>query len=413
MRIGPRISLITVGVMAATGLLLSQQGATLDWPQFRGPNRDGVAGAFEVPARWPDSLVRQWKVEVGIGHASPILVGNRVYAFARRGDREVMQALDAATGKIVWQTGYDAPVTVNPAAKAHGPGPKSTPTFAAGRLYTLGMGGIVTAFDASKGSILWQKPGGSVLPLYGTAASPLVDRGLAIVHVGGHDKGALTAFDAATGNPRWMWSGDGPSYASPVLADIDGVRQVITLTQKNVVAVSADTGSLLWQRPFSTEYDQNIITPLVAGRTVIIGGYQQPTTALLITKKGAGWTIEEAWSNPAVSLYMADAVMTGGSLFGLSHRNSGQYFLLDLKTGKTTWTGQPRQAGNAAISRAGDVLFALEDDAELVVGKAGSEGLQVLKRYTLADTATWAQPVISGNRIFVKDSSTIALWTLR
>src|SRR5262245_6907823 len=108
MRITARLSLISVGVIIATGLVLSQQRATSDWPQFRGPNRDGVAGAFEVPARWPDSLVRQWKVEVGAGHASPILVGNRVYVFARRGDREMLQALDAATGKSVWETGYEA-----------------------------------------------------------------------------------------------------------------------------------------------------------------------------------------------------------------------------------------------------------------------------------------------------------------
>jgi len=413
MRITAFLRLISVGVILAAGLVLAQQRATPDWPQFRGPNRDGVASAFEAPARWPDSLVRQWKVEVGAGHASPILVGNRVYTFTRRGEREVMQALDAATGKTVWETGYNAPVTVNPAAKDHGPGPKSTPTFADGRVYTLGMGGIVTAFDASKGNILWQVPGGSVLPLFGTAASPLVDRGLVILHVGGHDKGALTAFDAVTGKPRWTWSGDGPSYASAVIADIDGVRQVITLTQRNVVALSADTGSLLWQRPFSTEYDQNIITPVVTGRTVIIAGYQKPTAALVITKKGTSWTVDEAWSNPAVSLYMADAVTAGGLLFGLSHRNSGQYFVLDLKTGKTMWTGQPRQAENAAIVRANDVIFALEDDAELVVGKAGSEGFQELKRYKVSDTATWAQPVISGDRIFVKDASTLALWTLR
>ena len=104
--------------------------------------------------------------------------------FTRQGANEVMQALDAATGKAIWQTRYAAPVTMNPAAKAHGPGPKSTPTFANGRLYTLGMGGIVTAFDAASGKQLWQKPAGPTLPLYGTAMSPLVDRGLVIVHVG-------------------------------------------------------------------------------------------------------------------------------------------------------------------------------------------------------------------------------------
>src|SRR5262245_32006852 len=182
MRIAPLLSLISVGVMAVSGFVLSQQGAAPDWPQFRGPNRDGVASAFDAPASWPDSLLQRWKVDVGIGHASPVLAGNRIYTFTRRGEREVLQAFDAATGKNIWQSGYDAPVSVAPAAKEHGAGPKSTPTFAEGRLFAVGMGGIITAVDASNGKILWQKPGPTVLPLYGTATSPLVDRGTVIVH---------------------------------------------------------------------------------------------------------------------------------------------------------------------------------------------------------------------------------------
>ncbi len=121
--------------------VLVAQSAAPDWPQFRGPNRDGVAPSFTEPKAWPEQLKRVWKVDVGDGYATPILVANRVYAFARQGDNEVMSALDASTGKVLWQTRYPAPVTINPAAKAHGPGPKSTPTFADGRLYTLGMGG--------------------------------------------------------------------------------------------------------------------------------------------------------------------------------------------------------------------------------------------------------------------------------
>jgi outer membrane protein assembly factor BamB len=232
------------------------------------------------------------------------------------------------------------------------------------------------------------------------------------VHVGGHDKGALTAFDANTGEVKWSWSGDGPSYASPLAADVDGVRQVITLTQDNVVGVSAADGRLLWRRPFTTEYTQNIINPLLVGNTLIIAGYQKPTAALRLVRKGDQWTTENVWENVAISLYMANGVLVGDTLFGLSHRSSGQYFLLDVKSGKTIWTGMPRQAENAAIVRAGNVVFSLEDDAELMVGRVSAAGVQELKRYTVASSATWAQPVISGNRILVKDVSSLALWTL-
>jgi outer membrane protein assembly factor BamB len=353
----------------------------------------------------PERLTQKWKAEVGEGHATPVLVGGRIYTFTRQGANEVMQALDAATGKAIWQTRYAAPVTVNPAAQAHGPGPKSTPTFTNGRLYTLGMGGIVTAFDAASGKQLWQKAAGPTLPLYGTAMSPLVDRGLVIVHVGGDNGGALTAFDAETGTIKWAWNGDGPSYASPIVADIDGVRQVITLTQANLVGVSAADGHLLWRRPYTTEYTQNIITPVVLGDALVIGGYQKPTAAIRLIKKGDQWTTENMWENAGVSLYMANGVVVGDTLFGLSHRNSGQYVLVDVKSGKTLWTGKPRQAENAGIVRAGSLVFSLEDDGELMVGRVTSGSVQELKRYTVANAATWAHPVISGNRIFVKDVS--------
>jgi outer membrane protein assembly factor BamB len=407
-----RLLALTEVILIATPVVMLGQGAGPDWPQFRGPNRDGAVASFVEPKTWPDRLAQRWKVEVGEGHATPVLVGDRIYTFTRQGANEVMQALDAATGKVVWQTRYAAPVTVNPAAQAHGPGPKATPTFATGRLYTLGMGGIVTAFDAASGKQLWQKPAGKVLPLYGTSASPLVDRGLVIVNVGGHDQGALTAFDANTGDVKWSWTGDGPSYASPLAADVDGVRQIITLSQDNIIGVSAADGRLLWRRPFKTEYTQNIINPLLAGNMLIIAGYQNPTAAIRLVRKGDQWTTENVWENSGVSLYMSNGVLVGDTLFGLSHRNRGQYFLLDTKTGKTIWTGMPRATENAAIVRAGNVVFSLEDDAELVVGRVNAGAFQELKRYTVANGATWAQPVLSGNRIFVKDVSTLALWTL-
>ena len=151
---------------------------------------------------------------------------------------------------------------------------------------------------------------------------------------------------------------------------------------------------------------------MLVGNTLIIAGYQNPTMALRLVRKGEQWTAENVWENPAISLYMSNGVLVGDMLFGLSHRNSGQYFLLDVKSGKTLWTGMPRQGENAAIVHAGNLIFSLEDDAQLVVGRVNASAFQELKRYTVANSATWAQPVISGNRLFVKDVSSLALWTL-
>jgi outer membrane protein assembly factor BamB len=392
--------------------VLSAQTATLDWPQWRGPNRDGTLASFAEPKEWPEKLTRQWKVEVGTGYATPIVVGSRVYAFTRQDVKEVMRALDAATGKVVWETSYPAPFTMNSATARHGPGPKSTPTFANGRLFTLGMSGIVTAFDAATGKQIWQKPSPPVEPTYHTAQSALVDGGLVILHVGGNNQGALTAFDAATGAVKWAWNGDGPGYGSPILAELGGTRQVITFSQENLIGVDAATGQLLWRVPFTARSTTNSITPLVYGQTVIVSGQGKPLTAYRISKRNDQWAADLAWENDQLQMSFSNPVLVRDAVFSLSPLNSGQFFWADAKTGTTIWRSAPRQAGNAAITRSADYLFVLKDDGELMVARSTPGGFEPLKTYAVADSATWAPPVISGNRVFVKDVSTLALWTL-
>ncbi|HEX4912624.1 MAG TPA: PQQ-binding-like beta-propeller repeat protein [Vicinamibacterales bacterium] len=397
-------------VLAVVGI---QPIAAQDYPQWRGAHRDGAA-TFSAPRTWPDQLTLKWRVDVGTGYAAPITVGDRVYAFSRQGDDEVMRALDAATGKTIWETRYNASYKPNPAAtRTHGTGPKSTPTFAEGRLFTLGMTGAVTAFDAGTGKQLWQKPGGAVEPLYHTAMSPLVDRGLVIVHVGGHNNGALTAFDSRTGDVKWSWNGDGPAYGSPVAADLGGTRQIVTMTQDNLVGVSASTGELLWRRPYTVRATRNAVTPILHGQTIIVSGLGMPVTGFRVHHRDGKWSFEDIWTNNDVTMDMSTGVLIGTALYGFSPRNSGQFFAVDANTGQTLWVSEPRQGDNAAVVRAGDLWFALETDAELVVARANPKQHEIVKRYTVADSATWAQPVLSGERVLVKDVSTISLWTLR
>ncbi len=404
----------TALIVAVAGLtaVLSAQNAALDWPQWRGPNRDGALASFTEPKAWPESLIRKWKIEVGTGYATPIVVGNRVYAFTRQGENEVMRALDAASGKVVWETSYPAPFELNSAAARHGPGPKSTPTFDNGRLFTLGMSGIVTAFDAATGKQLWQKPAPAVQPIYHTAQSALVDRGLVILHVGGNNQGALTAFDAATGAVKWAWNGDGPGYGSAILAEFGGTRQVILFSQQSLIGVDAAAGQLLWRVAFMARATTNSITPLVYGQTVIVSGQGKALTAYTISKRNDQWAAELAWENDQLQMSFSNPVLVRDAVFSLSPLNSGQFFWADAKTGNTLWRSAPRQAGNAAIVRAADYLFVLKDDGQLVVARSTPGGFEPLKTYTVADSATWAPPVISGNRVFVKDVSTLALWTL-
>ncbi len=402
--------------MARIGLVLSLACSAAiveagDWPQWRGPSRDGAVTSFREPPHWPDALTKKWKVEVGPGYATPLLVAGRMYVYTRQGGDEVMTALDADSGESVWRTAYPAPFDMNPATSRHGPGPKSTPAFAGGRLFALGMSGIVTAFDAASGRQLWQRPAPPAQPLYHTATSPLVASDLVIVHVGGHDEGALTAFDVATGEMRWSWDGDGPAYGSPMVFDLAGTPQVVTFTQKNFVGVSLATGELLWRRPYTTQSTTTSQTPILYGDTVIEAGRGNGITAVRVLREGDRFRTENVWHTDEVSLHMTNGVVIDGVLFGLSHLDSGKYFGLDLETGRVLWTSEPRQAENAAIVRAGRTIFSLEDDAELVVVRHSRTGFEVLKRYPVADSATWAQPAISGSRLYVKDVSTLTLWT--
>jgi outer membrane protein assembly factor BamB len=386
--------------------------AAQDWPQWRGPARDGLIRAFKEPASWPMTLTRRWSVEVGTGYATPLVVGNRLYVFSRQGDDEVLQALDPASGKSLWRTSYPAPFKMNPATAPHGPGPKSTPTFAANRLFTLGISGIVTAFDATTGKQIWQRPADPVEPLYHTAMSPLVVGNQMILHIGGHDKGALTSFDVATGKVRWSWGGDGPAYGSPLLFDLGGTPQVVTFTQKNFVGVSLEDGKLLWRRPFTTPSNTTSQTPLLYKDMVIQMGRNNGVKAFRVAPASGEWSTTDVWTTEEVSSHMSDAVAIDNVLFGLSHLNSGEYFAVDLDTGKVLWKSEPRQAAHAAITRAGNTIFSLEDDSELVVIRLNRTRFEPVARYKVAESATWTQPVVSGNRIFVKDVSSLSLWTI-
>ncbi len=336
--------------------------------------------------------------------------GDRVIVHSRQADREITRALDLKSGKELWRSDYSAPYKVNPAAAGHGPGPKSTPVVANGRVYTFGISGILSAHDLAEGTLLWRTPAPPVAPEFGTAMSPIVDGGQVIVHLGAHDKGALTAFDAITGKQRWQWTGDGPSYASPIVADFAGTRQLVTQSENSVIGVDVATGRLLWQVPFKTNFDQNSVTPIVVRDLVIYSGLESGTTAARIGRNAMVWTAQPLWKNEQVSMYMSSPVVSGNTLYGLSHRNRGQFFAIDLIAGKTLWTTAGREGENASVMLAGPLLLLSTTNAELIVTRANPGKFEEIKRYTIADSAVWAHPAVSGTSILVKDVDKLICW---
>jgi outer membrane protein assembly factor BamB len=407
--------LITLGVLILCSAGPGAQIPSTDWPQWRGVNRDGEASGFRAPAKWPEALTMKWRYEVGEGYATPIVVGPAVYTFGRPagGDNEVVTALDANTGKQLWQVRYPAPYTVVKAAMGHGMGPKAAPVYGDGRIFTFGISGILTAIDAKSGKMLWQKPAPEVGPTFTTSQSPLYDRGRLIVHVGGAKGGALTAFEPSAGDVKWQWTGDGPSYGSPIVAELGGTRQIITFTLDNLVGVSADTGELLWLRSFKAPSQVNAGTPVLYRDMILVSGQDAGITAIRVSREGGKWTTQDVWKNDQVFYRLSNSVIVGNALFGLSPQNRGQFFFLDAATGKTLWVGEPRTADNAAISKAGNLLFIQTTNGELIVADGSvTTGLTPIKTYKVAEPPTWGAPSISGNRIFIKDMNSVALWAI-
>ena len=473
-----------LGVVA--GVVLGTSSFAGDWPQWRGPNRDGKVTGFTPPATWPKALAQKWKTTVGEGDASPAMVGDRIYVFTRQGADEFLYCLNAADGNEIWKKNYPATATVGPPAQAH-PGPRSSPAVADGKVVTLGVAGILTCWDANDGKILWQKSEVKGTPAFFTASSPLIVDGLVIAQLGGRGAGmmggggggpgrgrggpgggggggrgtpppiqqeqpqrgrgapggaggpggpgnaggagtgGIMAFELASGNEKWKWTGDSPSYSSPIVATIADVKQIIAPTEKSIVSVAVADGKQLWQVPSPTrQMTYNAPTPIVEGDMLYLTGYGGGTKAVKITKQGDVFSTAEAWNNNELGTTFNTPVLKDGILYGLS--SQGNLFAINSKDGKTAWTAPPMGAAGGggggggrmgrapnfgAIVDAGSVLIALPSgspsSSEMIVFKPSEKAYEEVAKIKVADSQTYAHPILTGNKVIVKDKESVAL----
>ena len=399
--------------LALALVVTASAGQAQECPGWRGPERDGIASAAQAPATWPDALSRAWRVEIGDGYSSPVVSAGRVFVHSSRDDLEIVTAIDLASGARLWRQSYADRYVQNTIVPGALQGPFATPAVDGGRLFTLGAGGILSSWDTVSGALLWRNDYSASVQVTGlfcgTAASPLVDGGRLLVQVGSDAAGGrVLALDPATGAEIWSWRGVGPGYGSPILIEVAGHRQLVTLTESSVVGLDAADGALLWSVPFTDEWHENIVTPVWTGSHVVVSGPRQGTHAFAIRRREDGWQAAPAWSNPGVTMYMSSPVLSGGILYGHSSTRAGQFVALDAATGAVRWSSEGREGEHAAVLLAGDHLLLLTEDAELLVAAPSPAALAVVHQYEVAEDATWTVPVPLPDGLLVRDATGLA-----
>jgi outer membrane protein assembly factor BamB len=377
-----------------------------DWPQWRGLNRDSKVTGFKAPSAWPVDLKQEWKVTVGFSDATPVLVGNKIYLNTRQGDQEVILCVDAATGKELWKTSYPSMAVTGPSASQH-PGPRGTPAVSNGKIVTFGAAGILSCLDAATGKLIWRKDNPTnAFPAFFTGASPIIADGICILHIGKKDDGQVIALDLNSGNEKWKWTGEGPSYSSPSVMTIDGKKLLIVITEKNIMALGLADGKQLWQ--IATPVQQrfyNCVSPYIDGQTIYLTGQGTGTKAIKVEKSGNDYITKELWSNAEVGAKWNTPILKDGFLYGFTDQK--RIYCINAATGQTAWIDNTVNSDFSTIVDCGSVIIGLTSTDNLLVLKPDAKAYSEVVKYKVSDTPIYGYPLISGNSIYIKDAETL------
>ena len=387
-----------------------------EWTQWRGPARDGSVSSKNAPAAWPEALKRTWRVEIGEGYSSPVVAGGHVFVHGRRDPEEIVESINLADGKVLWQQKYQAEFKKNQYAVEMAKGPNATPLVAGNRLFTLGVTGLLNAWDTATGKQLWTRDFSKSIDtsklFCGTAASPLIVDGRLVVQVGSDIHGGqILGLNPATGATEWEWRGLGPGYASPVVVDVGGSSQIVALTEGSIVGLEGKSGKELWTVPFPDEWHENVSTPLWTGTQLIVSGTRQGTHAYTLAQTGGKWQATEVWKNPDIAMYLSSPVFGDGLIYGHSSKKKGQFFAIDAKTGAVRWTTEGREGEHASLLLTPQNVIFLTNGADLIVAKRNTPAFAVERRYEVAEGSTFAMPVLLGENILVRDATGLMLLT--
>ena len=395
---------------AAKAPALSDAGSRrVEWPGFRGPNRNGIVRGARIETDWSKSPpVALWRRPIGPGWSSFAVHGDLLYTQEQRGEQEVVAAYKVSTGEPVWQHRD----SVRFWESNGGAGPRGTPTLSHGRVYTFGATGILNALNAGNGAVIWSRNAatdtGVEVPDWGFASSPLVVGDLVVVAAAGR----LVAYTAASGQQRWLGPTGGAGYSSPHLATLDGVDQILLLRGSRTISVAPADGVLLWEHKW--EPGVGIVQPaLVEGNSVLLstgdamGGVGM--RRIEVSHKAAGWTVEERWTSRGLKPYYNDFVVHRGHAYGF---DGSILACIDLADGNRKWKGGRYGSGQMVLLPDQDVLLVLSEEGDLAVVSATPDKFTEVARFKAIEGKTWNHPVLVGDVLLVRNGEEMAAFRL-
>ena len=382
---------------------------TLDWPGFRGSDRDAVVRGVRIKTDWSASPpVELWRRAIGPGWSSFAVHGDLLYTQEQRGDEEIVGAYRVSTGAPVWKHRDAARFWESNG----GAGPRGTPTFSNGRVYAFGATGILNALDAADGRVVWSRnvaaDSQTKVPSWGFSSSPLLVGDLVVIAA----EGKLVAYDLATGAPRWFGPAGGSGYSSPHLLTIDGVAQILLLNGGGVTSVTPADGHALWDKQWSSSaLSAPIVQPASTedGDVLISDGQASGMRRVAVVNGEGGWTIAERWMSTGLKPLFNDFVVHKGHAFGF---DGSILACISLADGKRSWKGGRYGNGQLMLLPDQDLLLVVSEDGDVVLVSAAVDQFKEIAKFKAIDGKTWNHPVLVGDILLIRNGEEMAAFRL-
>jgi len=379
-----------------------------DFPEFLGPGRHNAIAGIGLSRDWSHPPRQLWRQAIGLGWSSFAVVGNWAVTQEQRGSNEMVVCYDVTSGRPCWEHTHE---NTRFSEWQGGDGPRATPTISGGRVYVMGATGILDCLDGATGKAIWSR---NVLAdtntgnlTYGKSCSPLVAGDLVIV-TGGRGGPSLLAYHIADGSPAWTGGDETPGFASPVLATIAGVPQVLTINADSATAHASADGHVLWRFNWPGSMPKDIQpVALEPDRVLLSAGYGLGTLVLREQLDGSLLSIHTIWANRYLKPKLSNVTIHGGHVYGL---DDGILTCLDLPTGKRMWRGD--EYGFGQLLAVDDLLLIQSESGDVALVAAVPDGFHEIGRFAALTGKTWQGPALSGHRLLVRNDHEAACYEL-